>query len=166
MKTLLITRHAKTVPGDGRLADHDRYLTSRGHKDLILVSNELIDLGIIPDKIISSPAKRTHQTAEIFADRFQIHRNNIALADFLYGYYNVDALINFLQNSASKFPCIQIIGHNPKMEELGAALTGSVYRRIPTSGTLVLEFDVNKWNHISEGSGTLLHFISPKPLRD
>lgn len=166
MKTLLLTRHAKTVPGDGQMADFDRYLTSRGHKDPILVTNELIDLGIIPDKIISSPAKRAFQTAEIFADRFQISRTNISVADFLYSHFNVDSLIAFLQSSAAKFPCIQIIGHNPKIEELGAELTGSVYRRVPTSGTLVLEFDVNKWNHISEGSGTLLHFISPKPLRD
>jgi len=52
------------------------------------------------------------------------------------------------------------------MEELGADFSGSVYRRLPTSATMVLEFDVKKWEHISEGSGMLIHFISPKPLRD
>lgn len=166
MKTLLLTRHAKTIQGDGLMADFDRYLTSRGLKDPFLVSKELIELGIIPDKIISSPAKRAFQTAEIFADRFQIPRSGITSADFLYRQFSIDELLAFLQNQAAKFPCVQIVGHNPSLEVLGADLTGSVYRIIPTTGTMVLEFDVNKWDHVSEGSGTLLHFISPKPLRE
>ena len=166
MKTLLLTRHAKTIPLEFGMTDFDRYLTSRGHKDPLLVSDELADLGIIPDKIISSPAKRAIQTAEVFAERFQISKSNIITVDFLYDYFSLDDLIEFLKTNASKFPFVQVIGHNPKMEELAADLTGSVYRRIPTCGTMVLEFEVNKWEHISEGSGTLLHFITPKPLSD
>ena len=148
------------------MTDFDRYLTSRGHKDPVLVSNELTDLGIIPDRIFTSPAKRAFQTAEIFSNRFQLSRTNIVSADFLYGYYSIEALIELLQRLASKFPCVQVVGHNPKIEELAADLTGSVYRRVPTSGTLVLDFDVKKWEHIMEGSGTLMHFLTPKPLRD
>jgi len=166
MKTILLTRHAKTIQGEGSMTDFDRYLTKRGHKDPILVAAELLELGIIPDKIISSSAKRAMQTAEIFADRFDIPRASICQADFIYGYFTTQKLIEYLQSSAAKFPIVQIIGHNPKMEELAANLTGSVYRRIPTSGTVVLEFEVNKWEHISEGSGTLLHYITAKNLRD
>lgn len=166
MKTLLLTRHAKTIPGEGDMADSERYLTSRGLKDPILVSDELSEIGIIPDKIITSPAKRAMQTAEIFAEEFQISNSGIAVADFLYDYFSTGKLIEFLEAHASKFPCVQVVGHNPKMEELAADLTGSVYRRIPTSGTIVIEFEVNKWEHISEGAGTMLHFITPKPLSD
>ncbi len=166
MKTLLLTRHGKTIPGESQMADFDRYLTSRGQKDPILIYNELVDLGIVPDKIITSPATRALQTAAIFAKKFQIMESNITKADFLYKYFPVSKLIELLQSIASKFPCVQIIGHNPKMEELAADLTASVYRRIPTSGTMVLEFDVKKWEYVSEGSGTLLHYIYPKSLRD
>lgn len=166
MKTLLITRHAKTIPGEGDMADFDRYLTTRGIKDPVLISNELSDLFIIPNKIISSPAKRAIQTAEIFAREFHIPNNSIAVADFMYDYFSTNQLIDFLEANVSKFPCVQLVGHNPKMEELAADLTGSVYRRIPTSGTVVLEFEVKKWGHISEGMGTMLHFITPKPLRE
>ena len=148
------------------MTDFDRYLTPRGHKDPVLVSNELTDLGIIPVRIFTSPAKRALQTAEIFSDRFQLSRTNIVSADFLYGYYSLEDLIDLLRSLASKFPCVQIVGHNPKIEELAAKLTASVYRRVPTSGTLVLEFDVQKWDYIMEGSGTLMYFITPKPLRD
>lgn len=165
MKTLLISRHGKTISDEGQLTDFDRYLTSRGKKDPDLISKELIELGISPDKIITSPAIRAVQTAEIFANRFQIPKSNIAVAEFLYGHYSTNKLIEYLQAYAFKFPCVQLVGHNPKMEELVADLTGSVYRRIPTSGTIVLEFEVNKWEHISEGMGTLLHYIAPKPLR-
>jgi len=166
MKTILLTRHAKTIQGEGLMTDFDRYLTSRGHKDPVLVAEELLELGLLPAKIVSSPAKRAIQTAEIFADRFDIPRTSIALADFIYGYFSTLKLIEYLQATAAKFPSVQIVGHNPKMEELAANLTGSVYRRIPTSGTVVLEFEVNKWEHISEGSGTLLHYIRAKTLRE
>ena len=166
MKTLLLTRHGKTIQGDGQMTDFDRYLTTRGYKDPGLVFKELEDSGIIPGKIITSPAIRAVQTARIFADKFQIPESNITLADFIYGYFSTSKLIELLQNTASKYPCVQVVGHNPKMEELAADLTGSVYRRLPTSATMVLEFDVKKWEYISEGSGTLLHYISPKSLKE
>ena len=162
---MIITRHAKTVPGDGQMADFDRFLTNRGHKDPVLVSKELLNLGVTPDVIVSSPAKRAHQTAEIFADSFQIPADNIELADFLYGYFSIDSLMAFLQSKADQSSCVQVIGHNPKMVEIAADLTASIYRNLPTSGTQVLEFYVNSWDHISEGSGTLIHYIYPKSLR-
>ena len=165
MKRLLLSRHGKTIPGDGEIPDFDRHLTSRGHKDPVLIYRELMDLGIIPDKIISSPARRAIQTAAIFANHFQIPENSIDQTDFLYGYYSSNKLIEYLSLTASKALCIQVVGHNPKMEELAANLTASVYRRLPTSGTIVLEFEVEKWEHIMEGSGTMLHYIFPKSLR-
>ncbi len=148
------------------MADFDRHLTSRGLKDPGLISKELMHQGIVPDMLFTSSAKRAVQTTDIFADYFQIPITNIIKADFLYGYYSSHKLIDFLQSNAANSDCVQIIGHNPKMEELGADLTGSVYRRIPTSGTMVFEFDVDSWDHISEGIGTLIHFIIAKPLRD
>ena len=165
MKTLILTRHAKTVSGNGQIADFDRFLTSRGHKDPVLVAKELLTLGVSPDRIISSPAKRAYQTAEIFANSFEIPSGNIQRADFLYGYFSIDILMKFLENQADQSPCIQVVGHNPKMVEIAADLTGSMFWNMPTSGTQVLEFDVDSWDHISEGSGTLLHFIYPKSLK-
>lgn len=166
MKTILLTRHGKTIEADGEMADFDRYLTKRGKQDPVFVARELIDLNIIPDKIISSSAVRAAQTAEIFASRFDVSKSNLHLLDFLYGYYSTEKLIEYLGQSASKSNTVQIVGHNPKMEELGADLTGSVYRRLPTTGTMVLEFDVKKWEHIMEGSGTMLHYITAKSLRE
>jgi len=82
------------------MTDFDRYLTSRGHRDPVLVSNELIDLGIVPDKIITSPAVRAFQTAEIFAKKFDISQTNISKKDFLYGYFNINAVIEMLETCA------------------------------------------------------------------
>lgn len=166
MKTLLITRHGKTIPWDSGLNDFDRYLTSRGHKDPVLIYEELMSLELIPDIIISSPAKRAIQTAEIFAKSFQIEESDITKADFLYGYYSTSKLIEFLSLSASELSCVQLVAHNPKMEELAADLTASVYRRLPTSGTIVLEFDIEKWDYITKGSGTMVHYITAKSLRE
>jgi phosphohistidine phosphatase len=56
MKTLLILRHAKAVPKDPNLSDHDRPLDKFGEHDALYVGKLIKDKDIIPSFIISSTA--------------------------------------------------------------------------------------------------------------
>ncbi len=166
MKTLFITRHAKTIPGGGQLADFDRYLSPRGPKDLKLVANELIELEYEPDLIISSPAVRAKQTAEIMAELFDYPVGQIKYLNHLYGYFSTQQIIKDISQIGAKARSVMIVGHNPSMAELGEDLTYSFHEHLPTSGTLVIDFEVTKWDYVSEGSGMLSQFIFPSALRD
>jgi len=69
MKQLVLVRHAKAVQYDYE-NDFSRELTPRGLEDAVKVSLHLREQGIVPRLIISSPAVRALQTAEIFAGTF------------------------------------------------------------------------------------------------
>jgi phosphohistidine phosphatase SixA len=53
MKTLLILRHAKAVPKDPNLSDHDRQLCELGKEDALCMGKLIKDKDIIPCFIIS-----------------------------------------------------------------------------------------------------------------
>lgn len=166
MKTLLLTRHAKTVQIENGLSDFDRTLAPRGQKDVKLVARELISLEYEPDIIISSPALRAKQTAELFAREFNYPEKQIKFLNYLYGYFTIQDLISDLTKIAGKSRSVQIIGHNPSIPEIGSDLYGSASEALPTTGTLVIEFDVNKWDYVTEASGVLTQVLFPSALRD
>ncbi len=166
MKTLLITRHAKTVPGSGQLRDYDRYLSPRGPKDLKLVAQELIDLEYEVDFIISSPAKRAMETAEYMAKYLNYPVSQIKYLEYLYGYFTTEQLLADITRIAAKARSVMLVGHNPSMADLGSDLTLSFSDHLPTSGTLAIDFDVAKWDYVSPGSGILTQFIFPSGLRE
>src|SRR6266480_3652337 len=65
MKTLLLLRHAKSSKEDPGLRDFDRPLNERGVMDARLVGDFIRQQKIQPDLIISSPAERARQTADL-----------------------------------------------------------------------------------------------------
>lgn len=148
------------------MSDFDRTLASRGPKDVKLVARELISLEYEPDLIISSPALRAKQTAESFAKVFDYPDSQIKYLNYLYGSFTANQLIADLAKIASKARSVMIIGHNPTITELGADLTASFTEALPTTGTLVVDFDVARWEHVSEGSGILSQYIFPSALRE
>ena len=166
MKTLFLTRHAKTIPGESGISDFDRKLTSRGPKDIVLVAKELISLEYEPDLIISSPALRARQTAVIFAKAFNYPEPQIKILNYLYSYFNVNQLIEDIAKMAPKARSVQLIGHNPSISEMGADLSASFLNIMPTSATLVIDFEVVKWEFVTEGSGILSQYIYPSAIRD
>ena len=58
MKNIFIIRHAKADNANRANLDIDRQLTEKGIKDAESIGQLLFDLGMTPDIIISSPAKR------------------------------------------------------------------------------------------------------------
>src|SRR5690349_23982939 len=85
MKTLLLVRHAKSSWDAAGLDDFDRPLNERGKKDAPEMAKRIKDRNIHPDLFLSSPAKRAHKTAKLFAEEFGISKSEISLKEKLYG---------------------------------------------------------------------------------
>lgn len=77
MKTIYFVRHAKAIHDD-ITPDFERGLEARGKNDALLMATRLKARGITPQKIISSPAKRTLKTAKIFAKTLGVQKKNQA----------------------------------------------------------------------------------------
>ena len=61
MKTLLIMRHAKSDYPAQIASDFDRPLNKRGTKDVPRMARALRTTTLIPDRILSSPARRARR---------------------------------------------------------------------------------------------------------
>ncbi|NUR69747.1 MAG: histidine phosphatase family protein [Hamadaea sp.] len=122
-RTLVLLRHAKADRPTG-IADTDRPLTDRGHADAAAAGAWLLASGHVPDLVLCSPARRTRQTwhSVVIAlggagsPKVQYERE-------LYDGEVADALD--LIATAAKEPgnhTILLIGHNPTVSQLSAAL--------------------------------------------
>src|SRR4028118_135483 len=66
-RTLVLVRHAKSSWAQPLQADFDRPLNERGEKDAPRMGERLKKLGIVPNLIVSSTAKRAAETAKLIA---------------------------------------------------------------------------------------------------
>ncbi len=165
MKRILLTRHAKTEPFQFSKPDFERQLVSRGFKDIDLVSKCLIDEGLIPERIYYSPAMRTSQTADRFAQHFIAQRDEglpLSTVENLYmaSLEDIDELIFGLPEDLDT---VMIIGHNPSMMDY-LMCTGAM-PHMPTAATAILTADVNKWPNWSMQIPKMEKYISPKMLK-
>jgi phosphohistidine phosphatase len=80
-KTFVLVRHAKSSWSDPTLSDFERPLNNRGLRDAPKMARFL---KISPDLLISSPAQRARQTAQIFAEAKLYSQEDILYQDAIY----------------------------------------------------------------------------------
>ncbi len=167
MKTLILTRHAKTeqLSFNSSKSDFERELKPRGYKDSKLVVRDLISRHIQPSLIISSNAVRAKQTTDIFAEFFGFDKQNIILEPFLYGGYAPSEFLNYLSQFRHKYKSIMIVGHNPEIERIAISLTGDSYLHFPTTGTISISFNVDNWEKVRAKEGKIEFLITPKMFK-
>ena len=163
MKTLLVLRHAKTQ-SDAPAGDHARELTERGHRNADAMGAYIRNQTGTPDAIITSDATRARQTAEIVA-RAVDFTDPLTVEPRIYA-AGLDTLLAVVRRIPEEVHSALMIGHNPGFEELAEALAGNHDEeiRLPTSGLALLEFDVERWVAVREGTGRLREVATPRTI--
>ena len=161
MKILYIQRHAKSSWNNPGLADIDRPLNQRGLKNAPLMGQRLSNRENIPQHIVSSPAKRAYSTGRIIAGEIGYDPDKIVINDRIYG-AGRETLISLIKDFSDKYESVMIVGHNPDFTNLANELTNSNIYNIPTSGVVIVKFNINTWSEIKPGTGELLDFDYPK----
>lgn len=163
-KDLFIIRHAKTEQISAGQSDFERQLTQRGHADAQLIGEMFKELGIKPDKIYASPAKRTSQTAQILCQSLAISAETIIFEATIYeaSLKTLFALVSRFDEGAN---CAFLIGHNPGLMLLGDYLSNQPIDFLPTTGTIYLHFEIDSWQEVSAGLGHQQWFKTPKMLK-
>ncbi|MFL5730504.1 MAG: SixA phosphatase family protein [Cytophagaceae bacterium] len=163
MKNLFLVRHAKSdwsVPGQ---KDFDRELNGRGRSDAPKMGRKLYELESKPDLIIASPAIRARFTAELICEQLKFDTERIIYTEDIYE-ASVRTLMSVINGVEDKYSRVMIFGHNPGFTYLAEYLTKKEIGNIPTCGMVNIEFDVDSWKEVSEGTGELKNFIYPKKL--
>ena len=151
MKTLLILRHAKAVPKDQSLSDHDRPLDKLGEDDALHMGKLIKDKHIIPSNIISSTATRAKTTAELVAKGCS-YQGDIVLDQSLYEAKPKDYLA-ILETLSDKYSSVLIVGHNPTVEDTIQMLTDSSdVMAIPSCALAYIVLPIENWSDFSSKS--------------
>ncbi|MBV20230.1 MAG: phosphohistidine phosphatase [Cytophagia bacterium] len=147
MKKLIIVRHAKSSWNHPELSDFDRPLNSRGNKDAEMMSLKLSEKINKIDFIISSSSKRTILTYEYFKNK--INFNNELFTDELY-HASSKTVISIIKDTNSDINSLMLLGHNPGLTETVNYLTNHHLYNLPTTGIIIVKFNVSSWSKISE----------------
>ena len=162
MKTLLVLRHAKSSWNYPELSDYDRSLNGRGKRDAPRMGKHLRQAALIPDRILTSSAKRARKTANKVAKSCG-YTGKVKKLDAFYdtvpGVY-----FSTLQALPDKYQRVLVVGHNPTMEQLVNHLTGEI-RRMPTAALAHIELPIQSWEMLDLWTkGTLVNLWTPKTL--
>lgn len=172
MRQLLLLRHAKSSWDDPALSDHARPLNARGRRNAMAMAQAMRDLGLVPDIVFVSSARRALQTLEAltpFEDGALIEpMDTLYLAPWT-------KLLEVIQAAPQTARSVLLVGHNPGLHELALALVGAAGlarggpdgRRLaegyPTGA--LAEFTIaSPWRQLEPGGGRLVRFLAPRDL--
>ncbi len=147
MKQLVILRHGKAEQDTMAKDDYDRVLTDRGNKNASDMGGFILKKWGVPDLILSSSARRAHDTAILAAQSLGYPQEEIRTDQNLYF-----APSRWILNVISKLPdevnrCLYV-GHNPGVTELINDL-GVRLDNLPTASAICFEFHIGSWAEIS-----------------
>ncbi len=146
------------------MRDFDRPLDNTGNADAERIGHAMRDRHYVPEMTLCSNAARARQTLEGIAGAADTGR--VVFMDKLYSEDSAGYLEIIQQNG--KYGSILIIGHNPMMEDLAMAVSGSgdeaalatLHLGFPTSGLAVIEFEQGL-TKAAPGKGRLSAFLTP-----
>ncbi|MBW8270474.1 SixA phosphatase family protein [Caldovatus aquaticus] len=174
MRQLLLLRHAKSSWDDPRLPDHARPLNARGRRGAAAMARAMRDLGLAPEVVLVSSARRTLQTLEALAPLPD--SPIVEPMDALY-LATPQVLLATLRRVPETARSVLLIGHNPGLHELALALVGAGGMAAPAAGAAarrlaesyptgaLAEFAIaTPWRLLEAGGGRLVRFLTPSDL--
>ena len=147
MKRLTLMRHADARWKDPGVSDVERPLSRRGSTAAETVARRLLELELVPDLLIASPARRTQQTAEIvarelsLAPRFLVREESLYLA-------SAPDLLRLVHGSGPRIAHLFIVGHNPGLSELLQLLVPAEERALGTAAVCSVVFECEGWSGV------------------
>ena len=173
MRRLVLFRHAKSDWSNPRLPDEERPLAPRGLRDAPRMGAWLAARGIVPDKVLVSPAQRAQQTWELARRRLGADVPTETV-EMLYAFGDHRPLLEAARRFGGEAQTLMLVGHNEAMHDLAETLarTGDeaqlkrLRKKFPTAAIAVIDLPIDDWRALSPTTpGGLVHHVRPKDLR-
>jgi len=164
MREIFLLRHGKADRPEG-LADFERPLKKRGRQDSKWIGRWLHDRQVLPDLVLSSPALRTLQTAQIVCKQLAIDSEAIVLNPDIYE-AEATTLLSVLKNCPNTARKVLLVGHNPGLEDVLLKLTDCSEplpddaSRLSAAAMVQLVFK-GSWDQLAEGGAKWVTLIRP-----
>ncbi len=161
MKTIVLIRHAKSS-WDHDVSDLNRPLSKRGFTDANLVSKAFGAYNFNPEAIFSSPANRALTTCQLFMDNLGLEKKLLTIDQELYD-FGGNQVRRFIKSLDDDLDKIMIFGHNHAFTSLANSFGDADIDNLPTSGLVMIEFNVNQWQEVSQGETKMI--LKPKDFK-
>jgi phosphohistidine phosphatase len=162
VKKLVVIRHAKSSWSNALLEDFDRPLNERGKKDAPLMAKRLKEKKVVPDLLVTSPAKRANSTCKKFAKVFDIDKKKIVKNPKLY-HASDNIILKTVKDFDEKHNVIFIFGHNPGFTDFVNIASNLEIDNIPTCGVTVLE--ISSWKKFGKEKSKAVYFDYPANVK-
>ena len=142
MRDLILLRHAHAEPASAEQADIDRALSAEGLAEAEAAGRWLEGQGLVPDRVLCSPARRTRETLEAVLRGIGYVEQR--LVDGVYE--ATPGTLAALVDEHADVERLMIVGHNPGLERLVALMHSGQsgdYRGMPPGSVAVLDFPAN-----------------------
>ena len=157
-------RHAKSSWEDNDKKDYDRPLNKRGKSDAPEMGRYLKEIDMLPDRIISSPARRAKETVLLLAEAAGIAETEIQWNEDLY-FSGANAYLESARQLSNNYSTILIAGHNPSVEQVVKFLGGGdAASKITTANIACHELSVEHWSEIDDSNCSFKWLMRPKDL--
>ena len=163
MKTLLLLRHGKSDWSADYDADADRPLKGRGKKAAKRMGAFLAATDQRPDRLVTSPAVRAHDTARRVAEAGGFADREVAVDPALY-FGGVEPLLAALHRQPETAQAVMLAGHEPVWSAACAAFCGGGDVRFVTAAVARIDFEADRWRDVRFGGGELVWFLPPRLL--
>lgn len=161
MKTLIFMRHAHPQYGYG-LNDVERPLTDEGRKAATDMAVFLQRNDFIPERILTSHAKRAMETTEIVADCLGVELSKVTIHEKIYFGYTTDDMLSIIHSIEDEVSTLMIIGHNPDISVFAGNMSMEHGLTFPPAGVVVMTVNVDRWNSVEPRQATIVSFNSPR----
>jgi phosphohistidine phosphatase len=163
-RELWLLRHGK-ADRDLAMDDFDRPLKKRGKRAVERIGEGLRQQHLIPDWIVSSPAKRAVSTANIVHKAIAVEGLLVKQDKRLYQ-EGFESLKTVLAECPSEAKRVLLVGHNPDLEDLLINLAGADHlpdtdKLLPTAALAKLKMP-DDWAHLDAGIAELLSITYAK----
>lgn len=162
MKTIFLLRHAKSSWSNPGLNDQQRPLNKRGNHDAPLMGGRFKVRDELLDLILTSPAMRARQTAELFADACGYSPEEIIEESELY-LLGVRSIEDIIENQDDRYQSLMLVFHNPDITNFVNSCDAAVrIDNIPTCGLVKLVSDIQHWQDWSLSNAQFEYFDYPR----
>ena len=154
MKRLTLMRHADARWNDPAISDLERPLNRRGIGAAQAMARRLLELQLIPDLLLTSPARRTQQTADIVARELSLPARRVRREEALYLASAAD-MLKLVHATGPRVAHLLVVAHNPGVSELVQLLLpqrGTV--GMATAAVCSIAFDATHWSAIASAAVT------------
>lgn len=137
MRELILLRHAHAEPANPGQADLDRPLSPEGLAEAEAAGRWLAEQGLVPDRALCSPSRRTRETLETVLARIGYVDQRLEPGI----YEATPGTLAALADGHREVERLLLVGHNPGLEQLAALMHSGQsgdYRGMPPAGIAVL----------------------------